>query len=88
MWHTGGTVYHILVKNYNKMKPVILYNKIQHYFVEKTRLGIQSSATMKRNGTVTISVDVKNTGNRDGTEVAQLYMRDDFSSVTRPVKEL
>ena len=29
-----------------------------------------------------------NTGQRDGTEVVQLYIRDVVSSVTRPVKEL
>jgi beta-glucosidase len=33
-------------------------------------------------------VDVKNTGKRAGTETVQLYIRDQFSSVTRPVKEL
>jgi beta-glucosidase len=33
-------------------------------------------------------VEVTNTGARRGDEVAQLYIRDLFSSVTRPVKEL
>jgi beta-glucosidase len=47
-----------------------------------------SSPIMKKNGTVTVSVDVKNTGNRKGAEVVQMYIRDDYSSVTRPVKEL
>ncbi len=37
---------------------------------------------------VKIFIDVKNTGNRSGDEVIQLYIRDVFSSVTRPVKEL
>ena len=36
----------------------------------------------------TVSVDVVNTGKRAGDEVAQLYIRDKVSSVTRPVKEL
>jgi beta-glucosidase len=35
-----------------------------------------------------VLVDVKNTGSRAGTETVQLYIRDQFSSVTRPVKEL
>ncbi|WP_340106000.1 glycoside hydrolase family 3 N-terminal domain-containing protein [Rhodohalobacter sp. 8-1] len=35
-----------------------------------------------------VSVDVTNTGSREGTEVVQLYIRDKVSSVTRPVKEL
>ena len=47
-----------------------------------------SSPAMKMNGTVTVSVDVKNTGDRKGAEVVQMYIRDDYSSVTRPVKEL
>ncbi|HPR88875.1 MAG TPA: glycoside hydrolase family 3 N-terminal domain-containing protein [bacterium] len=36
----------------------------------------------------TLHVDVTNTGQRAGTEVVQMYIRDLFSSVTRPVKEL
>jgi beta-glucosidase len=47
-----------------------------------------SAETMNKNGSVTVSIDVKNTGTRNGAEVVQLYIRDDFSSVTRPVKEL
>jgi len=39
-------------------------------------------------GTVTVQVDVTNTGKRAGDEVVQLYIRDEVSSVTRPVKEL
>lgn len=35
-----------------------------------------------------ISVEVKNTGNYEGQEVVQLYIRDLVGSVTRPVKEL
>jgi len=35
-----------------------------------------------------VSVRVKNTGSRIGTETVQLYVRDLFGSVTRPVKEL
>lgn len=35
-----------------------------------------------------VLVDVKNTGTCAGTETVQLYVRDLFSSVTRPVKEL
>ena len=35
-----------------------------------------------------VSVDVTNTGTIDAEEVVQLYIRDDYSSATRPVKEL
>jgi beta-glucosidase len=39
-------------------------------------------------GTVQVSVDITNTSSVRGDEVAQLYIRDEVSSVTRPVKEL
>ena len=40
------------------------------------------------NGSTRLSVDVTNTGKREGTETVQLYIRDVVSSATRPVKEL
>jgi beta-glucosidase len=39
-------------------------------------------------GKTKVTVDVTNTGNVKGDEVVQLYLRDEVSSVTRPVKEL
>lgn len=33
-------------------------------------------------------MEVSNTGELDGEEIAQLYIRDNVSSATRPVKEL
>lgn len=39
-------------------------------------------------GTVKVSVEIRNTGNMAGDEIVQMYIRDRFSSVTRPVKEL
>ncbi|HVO36537.1 MAG TPA: glycoside hydrolase family 3 C-terminal domain-containing protein, partial [Gemmatimonadales bacterium] len=41
-----------------------------------------------RAGTTRALADVTNTGQREGAEVVQLYIRDRVSSVTRPVKEL
>ena len=41
-----------------------------------------------RKDSTSVSVLVKNTGSRAGTETIQLYIRDVVSSVTRPVKEL
>ncbi|NJC25635.1 beta-glucosidase BglX [Neolewinella antarctica] len=38
--------------------------------------------------TITVSIDVTNTGKVNGKEVVQLYLRDHFASVTRPVREL
>ena len=37
---------------------------------------------------ITVSIDVTNTGDRDGDEVVQLYIRDLVASRTRPVREL
>lgn len=47
-----------------------------------------SSEKLSQKGTITVSVDVTNTGKYDGKEVVQLYIRDLVGSVTRPVKEL
>ena len=41
-----------------------------------------------QNEAVTASVTVTNSGNREGTETVQLYIRDKAGSITRPVKEL
>jgi beta-glucosidase len=48
--------------------------------VEKVTLGTSD--------TLHVAVQVHNTGNREGEEIVQLYVRDDVGSVTRPVKEL
>ena len=47
-----------------------------------------SGSSFGMNDTISISVDVKNTGNYDGKEVVQLYIRDLVGSITRPVREL
>ncbi|WP_288458874.1 beta-glucosidase BglX [uncultured Chryseobacterium sp.] len=47
-----------------------------------------SNANPKGNQTIQASVTVTNTGNYDGSEVVQLYIRDMVGSITRPVKEL
>lgn len=40
------------------------------------------------NGETTVSVNITNTGKVRGDEVVQMYIRDEVSSVTRPIKEL
>ncbi len=47
-----------------------------------------SAKEMDANDSVTLSFTLKNTGVRDGFEVAQLYVRDEVASITRPIKEL
>ena len=39
-------------------------------------------------GNTSVMVDIRNTGARRGDEVVQLYIRDEVSAATRPVKEL
>ncbi len=47
-----------------------------------------SNTSFKAGQKITASVTVTNTGNKDGKEVVQLYIRDLVGSSTRPVKEL
>ena len=47
-----------------------------------------AKSVMKADGTLKVSVDVVNTGDRDGAEIVQLYIADTEASVDRPSKEL
>ncbi|WP_262708450.1 beta-glucosidase BglX [Sphingobacterium paludis] len=47
-----------------------------------------SKSSMRADDKIIATVNVKNTGNYDGEEVVQLYLRDVYASITRPVKEL
>jgi len=49
---------------------------------------VLSNASLSGKEKITVSVEVSNTGEFDGEEIAQLYIRDNVSSATRPVKEL
>lgn len=44
--------------------------------------------TMKDTEVLTVSVDITNTGERNGKEIVQLYVADEESTVIRPLKEL
>jgi beta-glucosidase len=47
-----------------------------------------SGGTMSPRGSITASVDVKNTGDRTGDDVVQLYVHDPTASIEQPVKRL
>ena len=47
-----------------------------------------SKTELRGNETLTATVEVTNSGEYDGAEVVQLYIRDMVGSITRPVKEL
>lgn len=49
---------------------------------------VASAKTITADGTLTITIPVKNTGSLAGKEVVQLYIGDEKCSVLRPVKEL
>jgi beta-glucosidase len=55
------------------------------YKYENLRL---SGLEISKDENIEVNVDVTNTGKMDGVEIVQLYLRDKFSSTTRPVKEL
>lgn len=57
-----------------------------HFDISNLRLS--SEKMVAKGGKIGVTVDVKNTGNYDGEEVVQLYIRDLVGSVVRPVKEL
>jgi len=47
-----------------------------------------SSDTIRADETLTVHVDITNIGSRTGTEVVQLYIRDNAARLMRPDKEL
>ena len=47
-----------------------------------------STSSITVNDSLRVAVDVTNTGDRAGTTVAQLYLRDPVAQITRPVQEL
>ena len=49
---------------------------------------LQIPDTLQQDGTLRISVNVTNTGEREGDEVVQVYIHDVLASVARPMKEL
>lgn len=49
---------------------------------------VLETPVISRFSTATVTVPVTNTGSVFGQEVVQLYIRDEISSITRPVKEL
>jgi len=49
---------------------------------------VLSKSTIEKSESVNVTVTIKNTGKVVGTELLQLYIRDVYSSATRPVKEL
>lgn len=47
-----------------------------------------STNQMKSTDSIKVSIDIKNVGKREGEEIVQLYIHDEYASVSRPIKEL
>jgi beta-glucosidase len=47
-----------------------------------------SATSVKKNGRLTATVHVKNTGTKTGDEVVQLYIHDPVASISQPVRRL
>ncbi len=58
------------------------------YGLSYTTFSYSALESIVDGGKIKVSISVTNTGNRDGEEVVQLYVRDKVGSITRPVKEL
>ncbi|MCK3686197.1 glycoside hydrolase family 3 N-terminal domain-containing protein [Maribellus sp. YY47] len=49
---------------------------------------VLSSREMTKDGSITVSADIKNVGNFEAEEIVQLYVHDKVGTLTRPIKEL
>jgi beta-glucosidase len=73
---------------YIKGEPLFPFGHGLSYTTFKYSKLTLSSESINADGKITVSVNVKNTGKREGDEVVQLYIHDVVSSVVRPIKEL
>ena len=73
---------------YLKSKPLYAFGYGLSYTTFRYKDLHLSSSRIADNGTVTVSVDVTNTGDREGDEVVQMYVQHLGSKVERPIREL
>ena len=71
-----------------KVKPLFAFGHGLSYTTFEYGKPVADAETMSVDGELTVKVTVKNTGNREGQEVVQLYIADKKSSLPRPLKEL
>lgn len=71
-----------------KVKPLFPFGHGLSYTTFEYGKPTADAKTMQADGKLTVKVTVKNTGDREGQEVVQLYIADKKSSLPRPVKEL
>jgi beta-glucosidase len=73
---------------YLKGKPLFAFGHGLSYTTFKYGKLKLADKQIARNGKLTVSIDVTNTGKREGDEVVQLYVHEAKPAVKRPVKEL
>ncbi len=71
-----------------KIKPLFPFGHGLSYTTFEYGKASADNKEMTADGKISFYVSVKNTGNREGAEVVQLYISDLKSSLPRPVKEL
>lgn len=71
-----------------KLKPLFSFGHGLSYTKFEYSDATISNKEMTADETLTVSVKVKNTGNREGKEIVQLYIADKKSRLERPIKEL
>lgn len=76
------------VDRQKKTKPLFAFGHGLSYTTFSYGKPVTDKDSMDMDGSVTVSVDVTNTGTRAGKEIVQLYISDKKSSLPRPVKEL
>jgi beta-glucosidase len=72
----------------NKIKPLFPFGHGLSYTTFSYGKVFASEKSLTEENKITISIPVKNVGEREGKEVVQLYIGDETSSLPRPVKEL
>lgn len=70
------------------IKPLFAFGHGLSYTTFEFGAAESSKPSMTTDGSVTVTVDVTNTGSVAGAEVVQLYIEDNEASVERPAKEL
>lgn len=81
---TGNTSFH-LDAGFEPLYPFGFGLTYTHFHYHHLRL---SSHEMPVDGSIEVFAELTNSGSREAEEIAQLYIRDQVGSITRPVKEL
>lgn len=91
--HRNGNSYSkangLILNSYvdNSKQPLFYFGEGKSY-TEFAYSNLKLDKTVNVDGVINLSVDVTNTGVRNGDEVVQVYVSDELASMVRPVKEL